>query len=153
MKIVDIIESYGIKLQKSGRYFKALCPFHNESTPSFVVYPETESFYCFGCNVGGGIVHFVAQYLNIPVKTAQELIGAPQTSEAVLAQQLKKLQERGVNVKTLQLEVAVLLHSLYRRKTLTEDQLIGISKFIDDNPNETVLSQTALRLRNLAFRR
>jgi DNA primase len=48
-----------MKLQHSGRTLRGLCPFHLEKTPSFHIYPETNSFYCFGCGAGGGVVQFV----------------------------------------------------------------------------------------------
>lgn len=46
--IGDIISSY-VNLKRKGRNLVGLCPFHSEKTPSFTVYTETESFYCFGC--------------------------------------------------------------------------------------------------------
>ena len=49
--IVDVVQSY-VQLRHRGRTHTGLCPFHNEKTPSFVVYPETQSFYCFGCAAG-----------------------------------------------------------------------------------------------------
>ena len=57
--IVDIVESYGIKLKRSGSSFLAVCPFHNEKTPSFNVNPQLQIFKCFGCGVGGGVIKFV----------------------------------------------------------------------------------------------
>ena len=57
--IVELVESY-LPLQKAGRIFKARCPFHTEKTPSFVVYPETGTWRCFGqCGTGGDAFAFV----------------------------------------------------------------------------------------------
>jgi DNA primase len=57
--IVDIISQYA-KLTKSGRTFRGLCPFHSEKHPSFYVYPEQQSWHCFGaCNTGGDVFSFV----------------------------------------------------------------------------------------------
>ncbi len=56
--IVEVIEGY-VRLTRSGRNFKARCPFHNEKTPSFMVNPEKQIFHCFGCNIGGNAISFV----------------------------------------------------------------------------------------------
>jgi len=65
--IVDIIGNY-TALKKAGRNFKALCPFHNEKTPSFVVNPDKQIFHCFGCGVGGNAVGFLMrqEHLEFP---------------------------------------------------------------------------------------
>ena len=67
--IVDLISSY-IPLKRAGSAFKALCPFHNEKTPSFNVNPGTQTFKCFGCGEGGSAVGFVMSYENLPFPEA-----------------------------------------------------------------------------------
>lgn len=63
--IIDFISEY-IQLKKTGRNFKALCPFHPEKTPSFVVSAERQSWHCFGaCNTGGDVVSFLEKWENI----------------------------------------------------------------------------------------
>lgn len=62
--INDVISSY-ISLKKRGRTYVGLCPFHNEKTPSFTVYPDTQSFYCFGCGAGGDAVGFIKKIENL----------------------------------------------------------------------------------------
>jgi DNA primase len=58
---VDVVEEIGlvVALRKSGKSFKGSCPFHNERTPSFYVFAETQTWRCFGCNEGGDIFTFV----------------------------------------------------------------------------------------------
>ncbi len=62
--IVDVVQSY-VQLRHRGRTHTGLCPFHNEKTPSFVVYPETQSFYCFGCGAGGDVITFIKKINNV----------------------------------------------------------------------------------------
>ncbi len=62
--IVDLIGSY-VPLRRRGRLYTGLCPFHNEKTPSFTVYPDTQSYYCFGCGAGGDVISFVRQRENL----------------------------------------------------------------------------------------
>lgn len=62
--INDVISSY-VTLKKRGNTYVGLCPFHNEKTPSFTVYPDTQSFYCFGCGAGGDAVGFVKKIENL----------------------------------------------------------------------------------------
>ena len=67
--IVDFISEY-VQLRKSGQNFKALCPFHSEKTPSFMVNPSKQIFHCFGCGVGGDVVSFLMKLENIPFNEA-----------------------------------------------------------------------------------
>ncbi|MCK4400894.1 DNA primase [bacterium] len=71
--IVSVISSY-IPLKQVGRSFKALCPFHHEKTPSFIVSPEKQIFHCFGCGAGGNIFGFVMKYENMPFIEAVGLL-------------------------------------------------------------------------------
>ena len=61
--IVEVISEY-VTLQRKGKNYWGLCPFHSEKTPSFTVTPEKQMFYCFGCNVGGNIFTFLMKKEN-----------------------------------------------------------------------------------------
>lgn len=56
--IVDIVSAY-VRLQPSGKSYRALCPFHQEKTPSFYVSPDKGFWHCFGCGLGGDVIDFV----------------------------------------------------------------------------------------------
>lgn len=62
--IEDIISSY-VVTKRMGRNLKALCPFHSEKTPSFVIYGDTQSFFCFGCGAGGDVISFIMRAENL----------------------------------------------------------------------------------------
>jgi DNA primase len=67
--IVDVIGGY-FPLKRAGSAFKALCPFHQEKSPSFTVNPQRQRYHCFGCGEGGSVFDFVAKYENVDFPTA-----------------------------------------------------------------------------------
>ncbi len=71
--IVEIISSY-FPLRKAGRNFKALCPFHKEKTPSFMVSPDKQIFHCFGCSEGGNVIHFLMKHERLEFPDAVRLL-------------------------------------------------------------------------------
>ncbi len=71
--ITEVVGSY-VQLRHRGRTHTGLCPFHSEKTPSFVVYPETQSFYCFGCGAGGDVITFVRKISNLDYVEAVKLL-------------------------------------------------------------------------------
>ena len=72
-EISEVIGAY-VNLKRAGRLYKGLCPFHGEKTPSFTVYPDTQSFYCFGCGTGGDVVSFIRKAENLDYTEAVKLL-------------------------------------------------------------------------------
>ena len=69
--IADVAEFYGLELDKRN---KCVCPFHHEKTASFQVYPKSQSFYCFGCGVGGDVIDLTAKLFDLsPIQAAKRL--------------------------------------------------------------------------------
>lgn len=73
--IADIVGSY-VQLKRKGRLYSGLCPFHSEKTPSFYVYPDTQSFYCFGCGAAGDAIGFVRKINNLDYVEAVKMLAA-----------------------------------------------------------------------------
>lgn len=78
--IVEIISQY-LPLKKAGKNYKALCPFHQERTPSFMVSPQKQLFHCFGCGVGGSVFSFLMKWEKITfpeaIRNLGEKVGIP----------------------------------------------------------------------------
>ena len=108
---VDIVEivSHYVSLKQVGRNFTALCPFHPEKTPSFVVSPEKQIFKCFGCGVGGNAITFVEKYENLSfweaVKRVAELAGVELPTE------LLQQDEAALKAEEFGLKAASYFHS------------------------------------------
>lgn len=73
LEITEFLRGY-LELRPAGKNFKALCPFHREKTPSFMVSPDRGSWHCFGCNVGGDIFSFLMRYENLEFSEALRVL-------------------------------------------------------------------------------
>lgn len=71
--IVDVVSQY-VNLKRSGRNFMGLCPFHKEKSPSFCVSADKQIFHCFGCGVGGNVIHFISKIENMDFKESLEIL-------------------------------------------------------------------------------
>ncbi len=142
--IVDIIGGY-IQLKRAGSSFKALCPFHNEKTPSFNINLARQSFHCFGCGEGGGAIGFVMKYENLPfpeaVKKLADKAGITIT-EAAFDPKAEKMRSLQTRLKEFHNGLAQFMHEQLRKnveaqhardylqgrkftKAMTEDWAIG----------------------------
>lgn len=92
--IESVVSSY-VTLKRAGSNFSGLCPFHSEKTPSFVVFPGTQSFYCFGCGAGGDSISFIMRAENIDYVSAIRTLA--QRSGIVLPEEIDNDMPRGVS--------------------------------------------------------
>lgn len=115
LDIVDVISAY-VPLRKAGRSYKGLCPFHQEKTPSFVVFPETGTWRCFGaCGTGGDVFSFIMKRENLDFREALELLAQkagvslepPDAGRSQQEQYLDRLRE-------INQAAAVYFHNLLR---------------------------------------
>ena len=89
--IVAVISSY-FPLKRAGTEFRALCPFHQEKTPSFFVNPSKQSYYCHGCGAGGAVFQFLMQYENIDFPESVRRLAA-RAGIAIIVEELSEEEE------------------------------------------------------------
>ncbi|MBR2296356.1 MAG: DNA primase, partial [Clostridia bacterium] len=92
--IESVVSSY-VSLKRAGSNFSGSCPFHSEKTPSFVVFPATQSFYCFGCGAGGDAISFVMRAENLDYVSAIKTLA--QRSGITLPDDIDNKQPQGVS--------------------------------------------------------
>jgi DNA primase len=111
--IVAVISSY-FPLKRAGTEFRAICPFHQEKTPSFFVNPSKQSYYCHGCGAGGAVFQFLMQYENIDFPEAVRRL-ASRAGIAIIEDELSAEEEakQGLRKRLLRLhfEATAWLHS------------------------------------------
>ncbi len=73
--IEEVVARHGVALRPSGTHLTGRCPFHQDEHPSLVVYPETRSFYCFGCRASGDVIDFVRRAEGLSFRNALERLG------------------------------------------------------------------------------
>ena len=123
VRIEEVIGKY-VELRPSGRQFKALCPFHQERTPSFYVHPERRSFKCFGCGVYGDAIEFVSKVEGISfIETVQRLadqfgVSLPSSGSSPRRQEETAEREQALKINDLAAK-------LYRRILLDTKSSIG----------------------------
>ncbi len=106
--IVEIISEF-VRLKKTGRNHVGLCPFHSEKAPSFSVSADKQMFYCFGCNVGGGVFKFLQEYQGISfveaVRSLAQRYSISLPEQKMTPQQQKKFRDTDADYKANSLAV------------------------------------------------
>ncbi len=101
--IVEVIGSY-FPVKRAGAVWKALCPFHNEKTPSFHINPARQSYHCFGCGAGGSVFRFVMAYESLDFVSAVKRL-ADRAGIAIVEQQMSAEDEGRLRLRKRLLEL------------------------------------------------
>ena len=109
--LVDVVNA-AVRLQQSGRYLKGLCPFHEEKTPSFFVFPERGTWRCFGCGRGGDVISFVMEREKASFVEAVESLA--REAGIKLSRQEERQRSRNQTLGQINLEAAQLYHRLLK---------------------------------------
>ncbi len=126
LDIVSVISEY-VELGKAGRNFRGLCPFHTEKTPSFFVFPERQSWRCFGCNEGGDLISFVMKKEGLDFGEALKLL-APRAG-VILPEERQKTVEDELAPKLYQINEAAA--DYYHQLLLTSPVAAGARKYVE----------------------
>ncbi|MDZ7819359.1 MAG: DNA primase [Aliarcobacter sp.] len=125
LDVVDVVSQF-IELKKTGANFKACCPFHGETTPSFVVSPAKQIYHCFGCGVGGDSIKFVMEY---------EKLSYPETIEKLASMYNFNLDYENSTEKKQDTKVIEDVNRFYQKLFVSNDSVKeyihkrGISEF------------------------
>lgn len=125
LSIEDVISPY-VQLKKEGRHKKALCPFHLEKTPSFVVYEDTQSFYCFGCGAGGDSITFIMKMENLDYMDAVEFLA----KRSGLEMPSRSEDDQSVRIKARILEINKEAARFFHKCLISEENYLSRSYFI-----------------------
>ena len=93
LDIIEVASEY-VDLEKSGKNYRALCPFHQEDTPSFTINPREQFFYCFGCGEGGDIISFIMEIDNLSFREALRSLSERAGLEMPAASEKDKVRRR-----------------------------------------------------------
>jgi len=126
--IVDVIGSY-MQLKRAGSSWRALCPFHQEKTPSFHVTPAKQAYHCFGCGAGGSVFRFVMDYEHVDFPEAVRRL-ARRAGITVADESPQDVAARGERERLLKLhrEAAVWFHANLSKRAIgavARDYLAG----------------------------
>jgi len=123
LDVVDVIQGY-IRLQKAGQNYKALCPFHSEKAPSFVVSPEKQMWKCFGCGAGGSIFDFVMQMEGVEFGDALRMLAQRAGVE------LKKIDPKLKTERTRIYEICYLANQFFIKQLAASQAGKNIQKYL-----------------------
>jgi DNA primase len=115
LDIVEVISTY-VPLKKAGRNYKGLCPFHGEKTPSFVVFPDTQGWHCFGaCATGGDVFSFVMKRENLDFGEALAFLANKAGVELMLRQDAGPEEGKLERLRAVVADAAVYYHYLLHK--------------------------------------
>lgn len=124
---VEAIVSSYVKLKRQGRNLVGLCPFHSEKTPSMVVYPDTQSFFCFGCGAGGDVISFIMRIENLDYVEAVRFLA----QRAGLTVPEGQAEDRLSQIKPVILEINRLAAHFYHHILRSADGNAGLQYFTE----------------------
>lgn len=107
--IAEVVEQHGVSLRGTGRRLVARCPFHEDHAPSFSVYPDTQSFHCFGCGASGDVIDFIRRIAGLGFREAVARLGDGTTDGAAASPRRARAPSRSERPGRLSLDDRLIL--------------------------------------------
>lgn len=155
LDICTVIQTYtGLELRRTGRNLTGLCPFHQETSPSFTVQPDRNTFYCFGCGARGTVIDFVMQLFQLsPLDAARKLAedfgipvpdfrALPPEKREKIRKQQEKLRKQRIRKKALRTWSEKAANEVCRLRRLAW-QSLGTGQDYFEHPELVLLIQYA----------
>lgn len=131
--IVQLISEY-IPLKKTGRNFKAPCPFHTEKTPSFVVSPERQIWHCFGCQKGGDVFTFLMEYENLEFPESLRILAKKAGVELIQTPFQSGISSKKEKIYVLNRQASEFYHYVLTKHKAGKKALVYLTKDRQINP-------------------
>ena len=128
LDLVEVAADY-VDLEKSGKNYRALCPFHQEDTPSFTINPREQFFYCFGCGEGGDVISFIMEIDNLSFMEALRSLSERAGLEMPAASEEDKARRR---IRNTIFKANKLAAKFYNYLLLEKDAAEPARKYLQD---------------------
>lgn len=146
--VVEVLAEY-ITVKKAGRNFKALCPFHNEKSPSFVISPERQIWHCFGCSKGGDVFTFLMEYEHLEFPEALRLLAKRANIELEQDKFQKGTTSKKESIYTINKAAAEFYHYVLTKHQAGKDAMVYLeNRGVTDKLLETFKLGFAPRVGN-----
>jgi len=144
--IVDLATRYSMDLQPIGKLFKTFCVFHSDKkTPNLILYPDTNTYYCFSCGAGGNTIKLYAKLENVSESQARKLLLGEFTAEAILETLSRKPASIPFN-KSLNYMASIKSHYFLKKYPIYFEIVLSFLKSIDEELREPLNQEDALFL-------
>lgn len=144
MKILELVEKYGLDVTKQGNLYVAYCPFHkDEHRPNFTVYTETDSYYCYTCSKGGDAIDFFARMEKIPYSQAKHRLYNDLSS---LRNKINKIRTLPSFNDTVNLQTSKLLRLAIYAQPNRLGEIMKVMQYVDTTLIRDITQDEAISL-------
>jgi DNA primase len=144
MKILELVEKYGLDVTKQGNLYVTYCPFHkDEHRPNFTIYEETDSYYCYTCSKGGDAIDFFARMEKIPYAQAQHRLYSDLSS---LRDKINKVKTPKSYNDVVNLQASKLLRSAVYSQPSRLGEIMQVMMHVDDTLVRDITQDEAINL-------